>query len=197
MSCAATATPISRISRRALAEASARPAPHLVLVGLPGSGKSTVGRVVAERLGRPFLDFDREIERREGESVARLFVSRGEPWFREQERALTRELTSQHRMVLAPGGGWIANPGCLDTLKNCAVLVYLAVSPEIALARMGAEREARPLLDRADPLAALQKLAADRETAYLQSKHVVSTDLMSLDQVADAIVALAGDGNPD
>ena len=168
-----------------------------MLVGLPGSGKSTVGRVVAERLGRPFLDFDREIERREGESVAQLFVSRGEPWFREQERALTRELTSQRRMVLAPGGGWIANPGCFDTLKNCAVLVYLAVSPEIALARMGAEREARPLLDRADPLTALQKLAADREIAYLQSNHVVRTDLMSLDQVADAIVALAADGNPD
>ena len=73
----------------------------------------------------------------------------------------------------------------------------LAVSPEIALARMGAEREARPLLDRADPLTALQKLAADREIAYLQSNHVVRTDLMSLDQVADAIVALAADGNPD
>ena len=126
-----------------------------------------------------------------------VFAERGEAHFRALERSLTEQLKGSGGYVLAPGGGWIANPGCLDTLKNCAVLVYLAVSPEIALARMGAEREARPLLDRADPLTALQKLAADREIAYLQSNHVVSTDLMSLDQVADAIVALAGDGNPD
>ena len=64
-----------------------------------------MGRAVAERLGRPFIDFDREIERREGATVAQLFADRGEPWFRDQERALTNELAQKPGMVLAPGGG--------------------------------------------------------------------------------------------
>jgi len=166
---------------------------HLVLVGLPGSGKSTVGRAVAKRLGRPFVDFDREIERREGASVAQLFADRGEPWFREQELALTRELAVQSGMVLAPGGGWMANPGCHETVKSCSVIVYLKVSPVTALARMGAEQTARPLLSRADPLAELQELAAARESGYLQANHTVSTEMMSLDEVVATIVALAGD----
>jgi len=193
VSCAATVTPISRISRRALAEASARPAPHLVLVGLPGSGKSTVGRAVAERLGRPFLDFDREIERREGESVARLFVSRGEPWFREQERALTRELTSQHRMVLAPGGGWIANPGCLDALRPPAVMIYLEVEPARALKRMAAGVAARPLLRHPDPLGELERLLAARKDLYILANHTVRVDFLREKEVVSRIVALAGD----
>ena len=165
---------------------------HLVLVGLPGSGKSTVGRAVAERLGRPFMDFDREIERREGATVAQLFADRGEPWFRDQERALTNELAQKLGMVLAPGGGWMANPGCYEAIKNCAVVVYLRVTPETALSRMGAERGTRPLLSRADPLAELHNLKTARESAYLQANHTVSTELMSLVEVVDTIVVLAG-----
>ncbi len=166
--------------------------PHLVLVGLPGSGKSTVGRAVAERLGRPFLDFDLEIQRREGAPVAQLFAEHGEPWFRDQERALTRELASASGMVLAPGGGWMANPRCYEALKDRALIVYLKVRPEKALTRMGAEKSLRPLLSRPDPLAELRKLEAARESLYLQANHTVSTEMMSLAEVVDTIVVLAG-----
>jgi shikimate kinase len=151
-----------------------------------------VGRLVAERLGRPYLDFDLEIQRREGAPVAQLFAEHGEPWFRDRERALTMELASQSGMVLAPGGGWMANPGCHEALRDRAVIVYLKVRPEEALTRMGAEAAARPLLGRPDPLAELRKLQAAREGIYLQSNHTVSTDMMTLSQVVDRIVVLAG-----
>ena len=85
---AESTTPTSRTSPNG--SASEPSSPHLILVGLPGSGKSTVGRRVARRLGRPFLDFDSEIERREGRSIAQIFAEAGEPGFRELELALTR-----------------------------------------------------------------------------------------------------------
>jgi shikimate kinase len=84
--------------------------PHLILVGLPGSGKTTIGAMLAERLGRTFLDFDAEIERREGMPVASIFAQRGEQAFRVLERKLTEELRDVGNMVVAPGGGWAADP---------------------------------------------------------------------------------------
>lgn len=165
--------------------------PHLILVGLPGSGKTSAGRAAADALRRTFLDLDAEIERRQAVSIAEIFASRGEPYFRKVERALTEELRQVGNMVLAPGGGWMANPGCLEMLRPPATLVYLKVRPEISLARLGKEAVRRPLLIRPDPLGELRRLLQEREPLYLQANHTVSTDMMSLKQVTDAIVALA------
>lgn len=90
---------------------------HLVLVGLPGAGKSTVGRAVARKLQRPFIDFDVELERRERKTVRELFAERGEPAFRALEVALTRELAATEPSVFAPGGGWITNPGVVELIR--------------------------------------------------------------------------------
>ncbi len=181
--------PTFRTSRPVSAADAARP--HLILVGLPGAGKSTVGRAVADRLGRSFLDFDAEIERREMATVAEIFASRGEPHFRTLEHALTVELLATGYMVLAPGGGWIANAGCLELLRPPAQLVYLKARPEAAVARMGAAAARRPLLMHPDPVNELKRLLALREPLYLQSDHTVNTELMPFDKVVDRIVALA------
>jgi shikimate kinase len=175
-----------------LAEPHGAPRKHIVLVGLPGSGKSTVGRIVAERLQRPFLDFDVEISRREGGTIVELFARHGEPWFRERERALTAELSRAEGMVLAPGGGWMTNPGCLEMMRDRSILFYLTVSVESAMTRMKAEPKSRPLLSRPDPREVMQGLLEARETTYLQSNHTVSTEMMSPPEVADTIVVLAG-----
>ena len=164
---------------------------HLVLVGLPGSGKSTVGRAVASKLGRRFLDFDVEIEKRTKLSVAELFATRGEPYFRELERAITAELRDVAGLVLAPGGGWIANPGCLEAIRARSTLVYLEVAPERAVARMGRGLSQRPLLSRPNPVEEATKLLAARKELYLQSDHTVSTDLLTRNEVVSHIVALA------
>ena len=185
--------PTFRTSQPVSAAEFADPAqPHLILVGLPGAGKTSVGVAVAERLKRPFLDFDAEIERRQHISIAEIFGSKGEPYFRKIESALTEELRTVGNMVLSPGGGWIANEGCLEMLRPPATLVYLKVKPEIALARMGKETVRRPLLMRPDPIGELRRVLEAREKLYLQADHTVSTDMMSLKEAIDRIVVLAG-----
>jgi len=165
--------------------------PHLILVGLPGSGKSVAGEELAARLNRSFLDFDREIERREGASIAEIFATRGEPYFRQQEIEITLELRQCGNMVVAPGGGWVTNKGVVDVIRPPARLIYLKVKPETALKRLGAQRAVRPLLSRPDPLGELRRLLAERETLYAQADHVVTTELLDVKRVVDKLVELA------
>lgn len=167
---------------------------HIVLVGLPGAGKSTVGREVAARLGRPFVDLDAEIERREGRAVGEIFAERGEGYFRERERAVTEELIGAmaEPVVLATGGGWVTNEGVVAHFRGRGRIMYLVVSPERALARLGADRGARPLLAGPDPLAALHRLLEAREALYTAAADdVLPTDLLDLQQVADMVAELA------
>jgi shikimate kinase len=168
--------------------------PHLILVGLPGSGKTTVGRAVAEKLGRPFLDFDEEIVRREGMSIADIFGSKGEGHFRALERKLTEELAQTGGMIVAPGGGWIANPDLAGIVRPPARIVYLRVRPATAMARLGEARNARPLLMRPDPLGELTRLLAERKTAYESADETISSELLDLQEVIDAVAKVGGGG---
>jgi shikimate kinase len=165
--------------------------PHLILVGLPGAGKTAVGEALAARLNRSFLDFDREIERRESASIAELFAIRGEHYFRERELEITLELRQCGNMVVAPGGGWVTNKGVVEIVRPPARLIYLKVRPETALARLGAHRAARPLLARPDPLGELKRLLAEREKLYAQADDVVSAEVVDLKRLVDKLVELA------
>jgi shikimate kinase len=165
--------------------------PHLVLVGLPGAGKSTVGKAVAERLGRTFLDFDSEIERREGKTIAEIFGEKGEGHFRELERALTEELRLMGNMILAPGGGWVSNPDVVRLLRPPSRLIYLRLRPETALVRLGSERSTRPLLMRPDPLGELRRLLDARKAAYESADHVIEAELLDVEEVIKRVSSLA------
>lgn len=165
---------------------------HIVLIGLPGAGKSTIGRSVATRLRRPFLDFDTEIERREGQSVARLFAALGEPAFRALEVALTRELSAAPPMVLAPGGGWVTSPGILELIRPPARIVHLRVSPAEALRRLSRARIVRPLLQGADPAARLEQLWQERAHLYALADLDIDVERVDSQRVIRAIVELAG-----
>lgn len=165
--------------------------PHLILIGLPGCGKSTVGRAVAERLGRSFLDFDQEIERRQGKTVAEIFGEKGEGHFRELERVLTEELRLMGNMILAPGGGWVTNVEVVRLLRPPSRLVYLRVRPETALKRLGAERTTRPLLMRPDPLGEIRRLLQARRAAYESADHVIEAELLGVEDVIKRVSSLA------
>lgn len=159
-------------------------------MGLAGSGKTTVGRGVAERLGRPFLDLDQEIMRREGKaSVGEIFRSKGEAYFRTMEADLTRELAARPGMVLSPGGGWIMTPGSLDVMRPVAYLIYLRVAPETALARIGADRANRPLLDHPDPLGELRHQLAVRSPKYDEADLILNVELIDAEEVISFVVA--------
>jgi shikimate kinase len=169
--------------------------PIVVLVGLPGAGKSTIGRRTAEKINRGFLDLDEEIVRREGMSIAQIFAERGEPAFRRMERELTRELPHLGGMIVAPGGGWILDPANVETLKN-ARFVWLKVKPEVALTRLKGQPTSRPLLVRPDPLAELKKLLEEREPLYARAQHVINTEMVTLDQAVETLAALATAKDP-
>ena len=170
--------------------------PHTILVGLPGAGKSTVGAAVAELLQRGFLDFDIEIERREASPVSVIFAERGELYFRRRELALTEELREVGNMILSPGGGWITNPEVVGLLRPPSRLIYLHVSPETAIERMGASDSSRPLLQRGQPIHVLRELLIQREPLYRAADHIVDTELFDLQEVINRVARLAQGSGP-
>jgi shikimate kinase len=167
-------------------------APHLVFVGLAGSGKTTVGRGVAERLGREFVDLDLEILRREGvASVGEVFRSRGEEYFRRLESDITQELAQRTSLVIAPGGGWIMSSRSVEAMRPVAYLIYLRVSPETAFARIGADRGNRPLLDHPDPVSQLRSQLTVRGPRYEEADLIIDVEQLSVQSAIDAAVAYA------
>ena len=165
---------------------------HVVLVGLPGAGKTTAGRIAAGLLRRPFLDFDEEIERREGVAVAEIFATRGESAFRGLELRLTEELAGSPPMVLAPGGGWLTIPGAVALLRPPGRIIHLRLPPAAALARLGAGAARRPLLRVPDPGAAMAQLYERRRGLYEGADAVVDVEVLTAQQVASRIAELAG-----
>jgi shikimate kinase len=166
------------------------PAPHLILVGLPGVGKTTIGKAVARRLGRQFLDFDQEIERRSGMEVREIFRLKGEEHFREMEFALTKELSVTGGMVLSPGGGWIAQQRSVELLRSNGRIIYLRASPE-AVARRLRRVETRPLLAGRDPVVALRELYQKRRALYETADAVLDTERLARQQLIAKAVELA------
>ena len=163
--------------------------PHHVLVGLPGAGKSTVGAMVAEKLGRTFLDFDVEIERREGMPIGQIFGEKGEAAFRQIERKLTEELKEFGNMIVAPGGGWAADQEVVALIRPPAKLIYLRVRPETALKRLSSAPGTRPLLNHPDPLGELNKLLEARRMAYQSADIEIGAELLTPEQVTAQIIA--------
>ena len=114
--------------------AAAKSAPaHLILIGLPGAGKSTHGRRAAKQMQRPFIDLDRRIAKIAGRSVASIFAQDGEKVFRALEQEATAALASEPASIVAPGGGWVMNPDNVALVKPDSTIVWLQVSPQVAV----------------------------------------------------------------
>ena len=167
---------------------------HIVLVGLPGSGKSTVGPLLAAELKAPFVDLDLEIERRERMSVADIFASLGEQEFRSMERLITQELVSRPPSVIAPGGGWMLDESNVSMLRPPARIIHLVVSVSTALKRLGAEISRRPLLAGPEGPAArsrFEALAAARMPLYSRADAEISTENVTPQEVMNSGLRLA------
>ena len=144
----------------------------LALVGMPGSGKSTVGRQLARKLGCPFVDSDHVIEQRLGCSIKEYFEQQGEAAFRDIESQTLEDLTREFVGVLATGGGAVLREHNRALLRERATVCYLRVSPEEIFRRLRHDRQ-RPLLQVADPLAKLKELFTQRDPFYQETAHYV------------------------
>lgn len=161
---------------------------HIILVGLPGCGKSTVGRQLGRRLGLPFVDSDAVIERRAGMPIKDFFEQFGEPAFRDLEEQVIDELTQQPASVLATGGGAVLRPATRERLSARGTVVYLRASPERLIQRLRRDTK-RPLLQVADPLKRLKALQRERDPLYQAvARYVIDVQSTSLSMLVNRVL---------
>jgi len=149
---------------------------NLFLVGLPGAGKSTLGRQLARRLRKPFVDADTELEKRLGVSIPTIFEIEGEAGFRDREEGVLADLTVLSNVVLSTGGGAVLRPNNRVRLRDNGTVIYLHAEPVTLWARLRHSRN-RPLLQTADPLARLAELYRQRDALYRETAtYIVESD---------------------
>jgi shikimate kinase len=159
---------------------------NLALIGFMGTGKTTVGRIVAEQLRFDFLDTDELIQSRAGRTIADIFAKDGEPAFRVLERQVVEELSTRKQTVISTGGGLPTNPENLARLKTFALVVCLWSSPEKIWERVRNQSH-RPLLHDPDPQKKIRELLAARTPFYRQADVLINTDQRSAREVAQQI----------
>ncbi len=163
--------------------------PNLYLVGFMGTGKSAVGRQLAERLGMQWLDSDQAIEETLGQSIPEVFAAKGEAFFRVQEREFVEQGHPDDGCVVSTGGGMVVQPGMSDLLQRKGVVIALFARPETVLQRVG-DGANRPMLQGGEPLTRIRELLAEREPHYLKAGAGVSTDARSLAEIVDHVERL-------
>jgi shikimate kinase len=162
---------------------------NLFLIGLPGAGKTTLGRQLARRLRKTFVDADAELEQKLGVTIATIFEIEGEAGFRDREQAVIAELTERTNIVLATGGGSVIRPLNRERLREYGTVVYLHAEPPTVYARTRRNRN-RPLLNTADPLARLTELYMQRDPLYREiADRVVESEREILARFAQELEA--------
>ncbi len=165
---------------------------NIYLVGPMGAGKTTVGRHLADLLGRPFIDSDHEIEHRTGANIPWIFEKEGEEGFRLREESVIDSLTQKQGIVLATGGGVVTRLPNRNALKQRGVVIYLYTPVEMQLARTLRDKN-RPLLQTDDPAAKLTALLSARDPLYREvADYVVPTSDGSARDLAQKIIQLIG-----
>ena len=165
-------------------------AKNIVLIGLMGSGKSAIGRTIARKLGRRFIDTDRFIERKAGKTVSEIFNDSGEAAFRALEREIIKKVSQYVGIVIATGGGVIKDPENFKFLKESGWIIALYASAETLYKRIEGKR-IRPLLtNEEDPIKKLEEILANRKVMYAKADFQVDTENKEIDAIADEIIDL-------
>lgn len=172
---------------------------HLILIGARGTGKSTVGRALAARLGWAFVDADERIEADAGKSIAEIFSAEGEAGFRDREATVLAELCQREKHVLATGGGVVLRPANRELLKASGFVAWLTASPEAAFARLQADpttASRRPKLTAQGGIEEVRTLMAARAPLYREcADFAIATGALSPEAVADAILSAWNSGS--
>ena len=163
---------------------------NLALIGFMGAGKTAVGKVLAEKLGRSFVELDLLIEQKVGEPISEIFQQEGEIAFRELELEVTREVSKGRDSVIACGGGIVLNKINVDRLKENAIIVYLTASPGVILKRVANEEGQRPLLEVDNPTLTIREMLRFRKPFYEGAADIIiNTSRLDIDAVAEQIIS--------
>ena len=161
---------------------------NIVLIGFMGTGKSTVGSRLAQRLKRKFVDMDREIERVVGMTVSEIFKRYGEIRFRSEEKLMVQKLARESGLVIAAGGGVVLDQGNIDTLSRNGIIIWLEATPTAILERVNRKKGTRPLIKKDVKLQDIEEMLKAREALYAQADYRVNTSGKSPEQVANEII---------
>ena len=164
---------------------------NIILTGFMGTGKSEVGKQLAAVLGRKFIDTDIQIEQEEGMSIAQLFTTRGESYFRERERQTIVYACQEEGAIIATGGGAMVSEENAARLKTSGMVICLTATPEVILSRVQKD-ETRPLLQSEDRLARVRTLLAARAEAYARADAMIDTSHLDVNGVVQAVIAILG-----
>ncbi|ABZ82866.1 shikimate kinase [Heliomicrobium modesticaldum Ice1] len=160
---------------------------NVVLIGFMGTGKSTVGRRLAARLGCPFVDTDGEVEKVTGMTIAQIFDRYGEARFRSEERQMARKVAALEGVVVATGGGIVLNPENVAALRSSGVLIGLEATAEVIWSRV-TRRNHRPLLQKDSSVDHLREMMAKRRPYYACADMTVDTSSLSVNEIVEVIL---------
>ena len=167
----------------------------IALVGFMGAGKTAVGRILAKKLNRKFVEMDSLIEQKAGKSIPDIFQQGGEIAFRELEIEVTKEVADSRNQVIACGGGVVLNKINIDRLKKDSVIVYLTASPGVILKRVASGGEERPMLNVTNPALAIKELLRFRKPFYERAVDItMNTSKLDIDSVAEQIISQVKQG---
>ncbi len=163
---------------------------NIALIGFMGVGKTAVGKVLAEKLGRSFVELDLLIEQKAGKSIPDIFQQDGETVFRELEIEVTKEVSKDENLVIACGGGIVLNKINIDRLRQQSRIVYLTAPPEVILKRVSGEAGERPLLKTVGRDLNIRELLGFRKPFYERAADIIiNTSKLDIDSVAEQIIS--------
>ena len=162
---------------------------NIALIGFMGVGKTVVGKALAKRLHKEFVETDALIEQKAGKSIPEIFQQDGEIAFRELEIEVAKEVAQRKNLVIACGGGIVLNKINIDRLGKESIIVYLTASPEVILKRTSGDGGKRPLLSVPDPVSEIQELLRFRQPFYERAADIqIDTSGLTINSIAEQII---------
>ena len=162
---------------------------NIALIGFMGAGKTVVGKALAKKLNREFVELDYLIEHKAGKSIPQIFQQDGEVAFRELEIEVTKEVSNAKNQVIACGGGLVLNKINIDRLRKEAIIIYLTASPGVLLKRVSGNGEERPLLNVSNKASEIRELLRFRKPFYERAADIkIDTSKLDIDSVTEQII---------